>query len=513
MYTLCRNPPALSALPEDILLEIACYLDVEDIFTLRTTNKRLYAFTASRHLWHQITFRLCYRLPLAIPPFRARSTISSHEFQCIIKRALRLENNWRSDSPQPTKPPRYIELTSSKDNYVMMLRLLPGGRLFLLITADGSLTCRDITDGRVVGEWKHGGYKVHSIDVDLVDDGQAMILTVSVDRLKTTSFSGGSYETHMVHVLRIDVTEDVNTGLQVNFVHIMASPWDSPWWIVSVEGDVIAAYACELTTTPLSQFVVWIANWRTATAAVVHLPESIINLQTWPTLQVVGGQVIIHEERGCSPASIIFPVPDTLFSTEGADPLPHVKITPTLLQDGDDEDNAYQTRFSKLWRNDRARNSTNRPLSLFAISMSTNLEAKRTVTVQTFDPFPTPKSLASGAACKTIQKSSVWKHVAFVPETHDGLRFTFCLGRYGSFPIWIEEDEAPAEFPEGTVYLPELRLMGLFTEYKDGATRHAKELACPEGMQLDDLQCLDFDDAEGILCGVTESGVWIIEYS
>ena len=179
----------------------------------------------------------------------------------------------------------------------MMLRLLPGGRLFILITADGSLTCRDTRDGGIVGEWKHGGWKVHSIDVDVVDDGQAMILTVSVDRhvispmyvsngpprdiISSCFFrTGEGYHTHTVHVLRIDVSEDPETGVpHVDFVHIMASPWDSPWWIVSVEGDVIAAYACELTTKPLSQFVVWIANWRTATAAVVHLPETVIQVR------------------------------------------------------------------------------------------------------------------------------------------------------------------------------------------------------------------------------------------
>jgi hypothetical protein len=55
--------------------------------------------------------------------------------------------------------------------------------------------------------------------------------------------------------------------------------------------------------------------------------------------------------------------------------------------------------------------------------------------------------------------------------------------------------------------------MGLFTEFKDGGSRHAKHMASPEGVDLHTLQCLDFDDAEGILCGVTETGVWVIEYS
>jgi hypothetical protein len=241
-----------------------------------------------------------------------------------------------------------------------------------------------------------------------------------------------------------------------------------------------------------------------------------VQLQTWPTLQVVGGQVIIHEERGCSPASIVFPVPETLFSTESTDPLPQVKITPTLIQKGDDDDNAYQTRFSKLWRNDRSRVGVGRPLSLFAISTSTNMESKHTVTVQTFDPFPTPSASTTAGSTPSnppVLKSKAWRHMALVPEARDGLRFTFCLGRYGSFPIWIEEEEAPPDIADDIQFVPSLRLMGLFTDHKNGGTCHIKHMATPGGVILDDLQCLDFDDAEGILCGVTQTGVWIVEYS
>lgn len=241
-----------------------------------------------------------------------------------------------------------------------------------------------------------------------------------------------------------------------------------------------------------------------------------MQLQTWPTLQVVGGQVIIHEERGCSPASIVFPVPETLFSTESTDPLPQVKITPTLIQKGDSDDNAYQTRFSKLWRNDRPRPGVGRPLSLFAISTSTDINAKHTVTVQTFDPFPTPSVTTSGTTTATnppVLKSKVWRRLALVPEGREGLRFTFCLGRYGSFPIWVEEEEPPLNTAEEANYIPGYCLKGLFTDYKDGGTCYIKQLVTPDGIQLDDLQCLDFDDAEGILCAVTETGVWIIEYA
>lgn len=64
----------------------------------------------------------------------------------------------------------------------MMLRLLPGGRFFLVVTVKGELTCRDLRDGRIIGECVHGGKKVHSIDVDVVEDGQSMILAISIDK-------------------------------------------------------------------------------------------------------------------------------------------------------------------------------------------------------------------------------------------------------------------------------------------------------------------------------------------
>lgn len=127
------------------------------------------------------TFNLCNRIPLALPPFRPRIGFSTEELQSFCRRGLRLENNWRSECPSPHKQPRYLEL-SEKDDSVMMLRLLPGGRFFLVVTIKGRLTCRDLRDGRDVGECEHGGKKVHSIDVDVVEDGKSMVLAISVDQ-------------------------------------------------------------------------------------------------------------------------------------------------------------------------------------------------------------------------------------------------------------------------------------------------------------------------------------------
>jgi F-box domain len=38
MYILHRDTPVLSTLPEDVLLEISSYLDVEDILTWRAVR-------------------------------------------------------------------------------------------------------------------------------------------------------------------------------------------------------------------------------------------------------------------------------------------------------------------------------------------------------------------------------------------------------------------------------------------------------------------------------------------
>jgi F-box domain len=40
MYILDREAQVLSTLPEDVLLEISNYLNVEDIFTLRAVRTR-----------------------------------------------------------------------------------------------------------------------------------------------------------------------------------------------------------------------------------------------------------------------------------------------------------------------------------------------------------------------------------------------------------------------------------------------------------------------------------------
>lgn len=65
-----------------------------------------------------------------------------------------------------------------------MLRVLPGGKQVLTTTYSARVLCWDLRDGTLLGEWQHGGAKIESLDVDVVQDHlgrPAIVLAVSVE--------------------------------------------------------------------------------------------------------------------------------------------------------------------------------------------------------------------------------------------------------------------------------------------------------------------------------------------
>lgn len=65
-----------------------------------------------------------------------------------------------------------------------MLRVLPGGKQVITTTNSARVLCWDLKSGILLGEWNHGGSKIESLDVDIVEDrtGKPTIaLAVSVE--------------------------------------------------------------------------------------------------------------------------------------------------------------------------------------------------------------------------------------------------------------------------------------------------------------------------------------------
>ncbi|KAK7690697.1 hypothetical protein QCA50_005796 [Cerrena zonata] len=82
----------ITDLPEDILLEIARCLSVQDVLALKQTCRVLHAFGSTEYLWHLLVKH--FDLPIGTP-----SDSPPDELQRQTIKAIKLERNWRRDLP------------------------------------------------------------------------------------------------------------------------------------------------------------------------------------------------------------------------------------------------------------------------------------------------------------------------------------------------------------------------------------------------------------------------------
>ncbi|KZT00815.1 uncharacterized protein LAESUDRAFT_764270 [Laetiporus sulphureus 93-53] len=117
----------LTSLPEDVLLDIASFLSVFDLLSLKQTCRALHAFGSSDYLWHNLADQL--ELPLDVPPGITIKSLSHDELQQIVIKAIRLEVNWRERTPSAK---RITPLVCDTDEpYVDEMQFLLGGKWLL----------------------------------------------------------------------------------------------------------------------------------------------------------------------------------------------------------------------------------------------------------------------------------------------------------------------------------------------------------------------------------------------
>ncbi|OBZ72548.1 hypothetical protein A0H81_07857 [Grifola frondosa] len=88
----------LTDLAQDILLEIAQNLSVQDVLMLKQTCHCLNTFGSDGYLWRQLISNL--DIPIDIIPGASLSTYSSEELQKISVKAVRLDRNWLRTPPR-----------------------------------------------------------------------------------------------------------------------------------------------------------------------------------------------------------------------------------------------------------------------------------------------------------------------------------------------------------------------------------------------------------------------------
>ncbi|KAL6302367.1 hypothetical protein BKA93DRAFT_736997 [Sparassis latifolia] len=116
----------LTDLPHDLLLEIATYLSVKDVLSLKQTCRVLHVLASADYLWHKISAdnHQPLDLPLGVRPL----SLPSDELQRLAIRALRLEANWRRSTPRLAAK---AIVSSSEEPYVDEMQLLLGGKWLL----------------------------------------------------------------------------------------------------------------------------------------------------------------------------------------------------------------------------------------------------------------------------------------------------------------------------------------------------------------------------------------------
>lgn len=212
-------------------------------------------------------------------------------------------------------------------------------------------------------------------------------------------------------------------------------------------------------------------------------------------MQVLDGHVFLLEERQTEPAVCAVRIPETLYPIIHNTAAPENNLVASAIQGGDAIQISHQTRFSKRWRS-QAGNRASRGLNLLSISEQANELQQRRIQIRSFiDPLTLLQP--QGDALAALPSEVPWVEQREHLLKTNGLVFTFCLGRYGMRPLWMEEDENN-----------QLSLFGLASSRGD-----PKLLSIPEQVDLKNCRFIDWDDAEGVLCTLDQDTVWILEFA
>lgn len=163
----------LSTLPYDLLLNIASYLNSDDIHALNLTCKSLHAFAKTRPVYRKLAsdlLRRCRALPLR--GFQQLSDLSTEQLVRAVDKATRYENAWKTRGPRPITAQPYVEepvyngsLSKGKkrNKWYKVVSAPPGedvdwlspitSSYTLCATKRGRVVCWDVQTDKCLAEW------------------------------------------------------------------------------------------------------------------------------------------------------------------------------------------------------------------------------------------------------------------------------------------------------------------------------------------------------------------------
>ncbi|CDO77102.1 hypothetical protein BN946_scf184501.g7 [Trametes cinnabarina] len=164
-----RSRAHISALPDDVILLIISYVEVEDILSLRKTSKRLLGLSKLRWVWYDAMKRHVVQKGLPIPAASLDDlkALDAEHLEARAVHAARFHDNWHSPHPVSKKTVEfsavmYMDDALPEEGYgqsaVTHVSFLPGRNGKYLVTAVGRmLTCWEVPLGESeaypVAEW------------------------------------------------------------------------------------------------------------------------------------------------------------------------------------------------------------------------------------------------------------------------------------------------------------------------------------------------------------------------
>ncbi|KAJ3514873.1 hypothetical protein NMY22_g14604 [Coprinellus aureogranulatus] len=158
----------LTSLPYDLLLNVASYLDLDDVHNLHLVCKSLHDFAQARPVYRKLAtdlLRRCRALPLK--GFQQITDLTPDQLMRSVNKATRYERAWGSRAPHPIRsPPRsnymdgeyrswYKVVSAPPDEDVDWLSPITSSYT-LCATKRGKVVCWDVQRDLALAEWNPG---------------------------------------------------------------------------------------------------------------------------------------------------------------------------------------------------------------------------------------------------------------------------------------------------------------------------------------------------------------------
>ncbi|KAG9015904.1 hypothetical protein FRB90_004244 [Tulasnella sp. 427] len=130
-----RTMAPITSLPQETILEIANWLNLDDFWALLLTCKSLYQFNESRTLWMDQGRRTCEQFnALSLLP-RPLASLSLEELRSLVTRPYRFEHALLRNELRDIEPAR-MKLDCPPESWLMKVLVIPGGRWIVTVSRE-----------------------------------------------------------------------------------------------------------------------------------------------------------------------------------------------------------------------------------------------------------------------------------------------------------------------------------------------------------------------------------------